>query len=64
MSNHWEDWDFISNNFEISLINIKELKQLEERKLIEESDIQLTKELFFIENEIIHIKKEKRGEKN
>jgi len=48
MSNYWEEWeDYISETkTEKSTINKDELKQLEERKLIEEADIQLTKELF------------------
>ena len=48
MSNYWEEWgDYIlETKTEKSIINKDELKQLEERKLIEEADIQLTKELF------------------
>ena len=38
-----EDWDYLSDKY---IISKKEEKQLEERKLIEEADIQLSKELF------------------
>lgn len=47
MSNYFEEWgDYFSENNEKHITSNKELKQLEERKLMEESDIQLTKELF------------------
>jgi len=38
-----EEWDYLSDKH---IISKKEEKQLEERKLIEEADIQLSKELF------------------
>jgi hypothetical protein len=38
-----EEWDYLSDKY---IISKKEEKQLEERKLIEEADIQLSKELF------------------
>lgn len=38
-----EEWDYLSDKH---IISKKELKQLEERKLMEEADIQLSKELF------------------
>jgi hypothetical protein len=38
-----EEWDYLSDKH---ITNKKEEKQLEERKLIEEADIQLSKELF------------------
>jgi hypothetical protein len=46
MSKDSEEWDDLSESFNKHIISKKELKQLEERKLIEESDIQLSKELF------------------
>ena len=39
----WEDWD---NDDNYCLPNEEQLKQLEERKLVEESDNALTKSLF------------------
>jgi hypothetical protein len=39
----WEDWD---NDHHYCLPNEEQLKQLEERKLVEESDNALTKSLF------------------
>ena len=41
-----EEYDDLSERFDKHIISKKELKQLEERKLIEEADIQLSKELF------------------
>ena len=47
MSNYFEEWgDYTLESFEKPIINKSEEKQLEERKLIEEADIQLSKELF------------------
>jgi hypothetical protein len=63
MSNYFEEWrDYSSESFN-KLINKNELKQLEERKLIEEADIQLSKELFqdekFFKKEIISMNSNK-----
>jgi len=44
MSDDWEDWT--DNDLIIPVLNTAQLKQLEERKLVEESDNALTKELF------------------
>jgi len=51
MVDDWEDWEDVEIDnfivtFPISDINSKEVKQLEERKLVEEADNALSKELF------------------
>jgi hypothetical protein len=51
MVDDWEDWEDVEIDnfivpFPISDINSKEEKQLEERKLVEEADNALSKELF------------------
>ena len=51
MVDDWEDWEDVEIDnfiapFTISDINSKEVKQLEERKLVEEADNALSKELF------------------
>lgn len=44
MSDDWEDW--ADDDLIIPTLNAAQLKQLEERKLVEESDNALTKDLF------------------
>ena len=44
MCDNWEDWE--TDNYIIDL-NINQLKRLEEQKLIEESEIDLARELIF-----------------
>jgi ubiquinone/menaquinone biosynthesis C-methylase UbiE len=47
MVDNWEDWDY--DNFVIPVLNVQtteQLKRLEERKLVEESDNALSKDLF------------------
>ena len=47
MSDDWEDWE--NDDFTIPVLNIpneEQLKQIKERKLVEESDNILSKELF------------------
>lgn len=47
MSDDWEDWE--NDDFTIPVLNIpneEQLKQIKERKLVEESDNVLSKELF------------------
>ena len=44
MSDDWEDW--ADDELIIPALNAAQLKQLEERKLVEESDNALTKDLF------------------
>ena len=44
MSDNWDDTDFIIPT--IAVLNREQLKRIEERKLIEESDTELAKELF------------------
>ena len=61
MSDNWEDLECI--DYFIPILNETSLKQLEERKLIEESDVNLTKELFTDSVKIIE-KNEKIIEKN
>jgi hypothetical protein len=56
MSDDWEDWE----TEEFVPLNIKQLKILEERKLVEESDNALTKELFCDEEDFDKIKIEKQ----
>lgn len=57
MSDDWEDWE----NDEIVPLNQEQLKMLEERKLVEESDNLLAKDLFSNEEDLVYeelIKKE------
>ena len=42
--NNWDDWE--DANFKIPIITEEQLKRMEERRLIEESDTELAKELF------------------
>jgi len=47
MNDNWEDWE--SDNFvipDLSLKNSEQLKELAERKLVEESDNEITRDLF------------------
>ena len=60
MSNYWEEWDFFPENYEKHVSNTKELKQLEERKLMEKADNQLTRQLFENEKEFIINQYEKK----
>jgi len=53
MLEDWEDWDYVKENYDKHITNKKELKQLEERKLMEEADYQLTKQLFEHEENIL-----------
>ena len=60
MSNYFEEWgDYVSENYEKHITSNKELKQLEERKLMEEADNQLIKELFE-DNTLIEKKTDKK----
>ena len=57
MVDDWEDWEDVEIDniivpFTISDINSKEVKQLEERKLVEEADNALSKELFGTEADL------------
>jgi len=57
MVDDWEDWEDVEIDnfivtFPISDINSKEVKQLEERKLVEEADNALSKELFGTEADL------------
>lgn len=52
MTDNWEDWE--NEDFVIPVLSVQnkeQLKQLEERKLVEESDNLLTKSLFSNEEE-------------
>jgi len=60
MSDNWEDLECI--DYFIPILNETSLKQLEERKLIEESDVNLTKELFTDSVKIIE--KNEKNEQN
>ena len=44
MSNNWDDWEH--ENYIVPVLNIEQLKRLEEQRLVEESDNALTKDLF------------------
>ena len=64
MVDDWEDWEDVEIDnfivtFPISDINSKEEKQLEERKLVEEADNALSKELF---GTVLNQQNEKRSE--
>ena len=48
---NWEDWD---NEDNYCLPNEEQLKVLEERKLVEETDIALTKSLFEYEDDLAY----------
>jgi hypothetical protein len=66
MVDDWEDWEDVEIDnfivpFPISDITSKEVKQLEERKLVEEADNALSKELFGTE---LDLQNEKRCENN
>jgi len=53
MSDNWEDWE--NQDFVIPVLNVpneEQLKRLEERKLVEESDNALTKDLFSNEEDL------------
>ena len=57
MSDNWEDWE--SEDFTIPVLNVQneeQLKRLEERKLVEESDNALTNLLFLNEEEDLCLK--------
>jgi hypothetical protein len=44
MTDNWEDWE--ADNFILPVLQEKQLKQLEERRLVEESDYALSRQLF------------------
>jgi hypothetical protein len=44
MSDDWEDWE--NNDYTIPVLNEEQLKRLQERKLVEDSDNVITKDLF------------------
>ncbi len=52
MSDTWEDWE--NDDYEVPVLNVQQteeqLKRIEERKLVEESDNALTNDLFQKEN--------------
>ena len=53
MSDDWEDWE--NQDFVIPVLNVpneEQLKRLEERKLVEDSDNALTKDLFSNEEDL------------
>jgi hypothetical protein len=65
MLDDWEDWE--TSEFNIPVLNIplnkEQLKQLEERKLVEESDNDLSRELFET-NKKIHTKDNNENNNN
>jgi hypothetical protein len=54
MTDNWEDWE--ADDFTIPVLNIKQSKELEERKLVEEADNKLTNDLFSDEKDHLHDK--------
>lgn len=57
MADNWEDWE--NEDFVVlvaSALNVEQLKRIEERKLVEESDNLLTKSLFNNEEDFTQIK--------
>lgn len=57
MADNWEDWE--NEDFVVlvaSALNVEQLKRIEERKLVEESDNLLTKSLFNNEEDLTQIK--------
>jgi hypothetical protein len=44
MEDDWEDWE--NENYSIPILNSEQLKRLEERKLVEESDNKIASQLF------------------
>ena len=56
MADNWEDWE--NEDFVVlvaSALNVEQLKRIEERKLVEESDNLLTKSLFNNEEDLTQI---------
>jgi hypothetical protein len=52
MTDSWEDWE--NDNYEVPILQTEEqLKRLEERKLVEESDNALANELFQNEEDLV-----------
>jgi len=59
MSEDWEDWD--CDNYVIPVLNVQnkeQLKRLEERKLVEESEIALMKDFFDNKNTKTEVKQD------
>lgn len=57
MADNWEDWE--NEDFVVlvaSALNVEQLKRIEERKLVKESDNLLTKSLFNNEEDLTQIK--------
>jgi hypothetical protein len=55
MSDSWEDWE--NEDYSIPILNVpneEQLKQMKERKLVEESDNHLTKGLFSIDKQLLN----------
>ena len=65
MTDDWEDWE--AEDFALPVLNVhneEQLKRLEERKLVEESDNKLTKELFSNKEECLLHEYEEDSNKN
>lgn len=65
MSDNWEDWT--DDDFNIPVLNVpnkEQLKQLEDRKMVEESDNALTKDLFSGEEDLAYGEIKKKEQKN
>lgn len=64
MSDDWEDWE--NQDFVIPVLSVQneeQLKRLEERKLVEESDNALSRALFSDEEDLVHHELKKLEEK-
>ncbi len=58
----WEDWE--ADDFALPVLNVhneEQLKRLEERKLVEESDNKLTKELFSNKEECLALEDDNKN---
>ena len=63
MTDSWEDWE--NEDYTIPVLNVpnpEELKRLEERKLVEESDLQNARDLFSNEEEDLALQEVKNQE--
>jgi len=63
MTDSWEDWE--NEDYTIPILNVSEperLKKLEERKLVEESDLQNAKDLFSNEEDDLALQEIRKQE--
>lgn len=62
MSDDWEDWE--NNDFTVPVLNQEQSKRLAERKLVEECDNVLTRDLFSKDNKDLIVKQNQIINKN